>query len=146
DFDAAKSILHELRARAEKAEFNLVDNNYAVLSLKAAYLRRCQQTLKPRTVDTYVGQLENILGALPAASVSQLTTPTLMTYRQDRLAQGRSPRTVNAEVQALGGMLNWGVEHHLIGSNPIRSLKPLPHDHPKQGRPLTPDEVDRLLH
>jgi hypothetical protein len=42
-------------------------------------------------------------------------------------------------------MLNWGVKHHLIGFNPILSLKPLPHDHPKEGRPLTPDEVDRLL-
>ncbi len=145
DFEAAKSILHDIKARAEKAEFNLLDNNYALASLKSAYLQHCRQALKPRTVDTYLGQLGNILSALPVGSICQVTVPAVMTYRQDRLAKGRSPRTVNAEVQALGGMLNWGVEHHLIGSNPIGSLKPLPHDHPKEGRPLAPEEIDRLL-
>src|SRR6266568_3197805 len=65
DFEAAKSILHELRARAEKAEFSLLDNNYTLASLKSTYLRHCSQALKPRTVDTYLGQLGNILGALP---------------------------------------------------------------------------------
>jgi integrase len=155
DFDAARSILLDLKARADKAKFNLLDNNHALASLKTAYLQHCRQALKPRTVDTYVKQLDNILGAekravakidpLPCATVSQLTTSAILTYRKDRLSQGRSPRTINAEVQALGGMLNWAVDHRLISSNPIRSVKPLPHDHPKEGRPLSPEEVARLL-
>jgi integrase len=32
-----------------------------------------------------------------------------------------------------------------IGRNQLVSLKALPHDHPKEGRVLTDDEVKRLL-
>jgi integrase len=67
-------------------------------------------------------------------------------YRQARLEKGTSPRTVNKEVGALSTMLNWGVDPaKLIGSNPIGGIPPLPHDHPKDGRTLSDDEVRRLL-
>ena len=42
-------------------------------------------------------------------------------------------------------MLNWGVEHKRIGSNPLANFEPLPDDSPKEGRALSPDEVSRLL-
>jgi integrase len=42
-------------------------------------------------------------------------------------------------------MLNWGAEQKYLGSNPIAGIKPLRHDHPKEGRPLTDEEVSRLL-
>ena len=45
DFKPAKSILHELRARAEKADWNLVDNDYPIEELKVALLKRCEQEL-----------------------------------------------------------------------------------------------------
>jgi integrase len=42
--------------------------------------------------------------------------------------------------------LSWGVHPaKLIGSNPLAGLKALPHDRPKEGRPLTDSEVPRLL-
>jgi integrase len=67
-------------------------------------------------------------------------------YRKQRLAKGKSPRTVNGEVGALSTMLNWGVNPaRLIGSNVLAGLEPLPHDHPKEGRPLTDAEVPKLL-
>src|SRR5262249_55303175 len=59
--------------------------------------------------------------------------------------EGLSPRTVNIDVRTLGTMLRWGVKHKLIGSNPLEGLAPLPHDHPKEGRALSNDEVRRLL-
>jgi integrase len=42
-------------------------------------------------------------------------------------------------------MLRWGVRQKKIGSNPLAELEPLPHDNPKEGRPLTNDKVKRLL-
>src|SRR5579871_2359408 len=50
DFDAAKSILHDLKARAEKAEFGLLDNNYPLAELQQKYLTHCRQSLDPNTV------------------------------------------------------------------------------------------------
>src|SRR5262249_17243586 len=70
----------------------------------------------------------------------------VLTYREKRLAEGRSPRTINAEVGALHTMLNWAVDPaRLIGSNPVAGIKALPHLRPKEGRPLADDEVPKLL-
>src|SRR5262249_31868024 len=78
--------------------------------------------------------------------VSQLSVSAVLAYRRKRLDAGRSPRTINAEVGALNTMLNWGVDPaRLIGENPLRGIKPLPHPRPKEGRPLTDDEVRKLL-
>jgi integrase len=78
--------------------------------------------------------------------VGQLSAAVVVSYREGRLAQGLSPRTLNGEVGALGSMLNWGVDPgKLIGSNPIAGLKPLPHLNPKEGRPLTDEEARKLL-
>jgi integrase len=49
------------------------------------------------------------------------------------------------DTTVLGSMLRWAVEDGKIGFNPLSSLKVLPHDHPKEGRALTDDEVRRLL-
>jgi integrase len=90
--------------------------------------------------------LDAVLPALGVAKVSQVSVAAVLAYREKRLAQGRSPRTVNGEVGALSAMLNWGVDPgRLIGSNPFDGLKPLPHTRPKEGRPLADDEVPRLL-
>ncbi len=146
DFEAAKSILHDLKARAEKAEFGLLDNNYPLAELQQKYLTHCRQSLDPNTVKCYEGWLKNIVPALGVIKVSQLTTDVVLAHRERRLAQGRSPRTVNAEVGALSTMLSWGVKPaKLIGSNPLADITPLPHNRPKDGRPLTDDEVPRLL-
>jgi integrase len=146
DFEAAKSILAELRARAERAEYGLLDNNYPVVDLKAQYLAHCRQSLEASTVKCYEDWLDTVLPALGVAKVSQVTVPAVIAYRDSRLAKGRSPRTVNGEVGALSTMLNWGVEPaRLIGSNPIAGLKSVPHARPKEGRPLTDTEVPKLL-
>lgn len=147
DFETAKSILHELRARAERADFDLLDNDYPLADLQRQYLAHCRQSLESSTADCYQRWLGRIVTALGIVKVSQLTVAVVLAYREQRLQQGRSPRTVNAEVGALSTMLNWGAKEgvRLIGSNPIAGVEPLPHKHPKEGRPLSDDEVPRLL-
>ena len=43
----ARQLLIELRARAERGDFGLLDNDYPVKSLRDQYVKHCQQTLKP---------------------------------------------------------------------------------------------------
>jgi integrase len=146
DFDAACDILIELRSRAQKADFGLLDNDYPLAKLKDQYLRHCEQSVRPKTVRRRRRMLDKMLGRLGADRASQLTVDAVLLYRQGRLAEGVVPSTVNLEVTTFGGMLRWACgAPKLIGSNPLDGVKPLPHDRPKEGRPLTDDEVRRLL-
>ncbi|HEX5273022.1 MAG TPA: tyrosine-type recombinase/integrase [Gemmataceae bacterium] len=146
DLDAAKQILVELRSRANKADFDLLDNDYPLDKLREQYLRHCQQCLGELSEVRYRQALDVILPRLPAKNVRQLSAGMVLTFRQERLAEGVCPGSVNYEVAALVRMLRWGVNPaKVIGSNPLAGLKALPHLRPKDGRALEPDEVRRLL-
>jgi hypothetical protein len=139
DYQAACRILNLLRARADEAEFGRVNNELPVAELKDAYLRYLAQA-RPRSCRRYEHSLDVALDSLGATQVSHIDTEGILKFRQERLAESASPRTVNHDVTILGAMLNWGVRNRMIGHNPIKGLAPLRHDNPKDGRPLTPDE------
>src|SRR5262245_56472849 len=82
DFGAAKSILIELRARAERAGFNLLDNNYTIDQLKRQYLAHCRQALEPSTVRCYEDWLDTIIPAVGVVKVSQLSVSAVLAYRR----------------------------------------------------------------
>jgi integrase len=146
DLDAAKQILVELRSRAQKADFDLLDNDYPLDKLREQYLRHCEQTLGELSEVRYRQAIDVILPRLPAKNVRQLSAGLVLTYRQERLAEGVCPGSVNYEVAALHRMLRWGVNPaKLIGSSPLAGVKPLPHLRPKDGRALEPAEVKALL-
>src|SRR5262249_14109958 len=133
--------------RADKADFNLLDNDYPLSQLQEEFLRHCRQVLKPGTQERYAYCLRNILPHLAATRVSQVHPDAVRGYREQRLAEGASPRTVNMEVTVLGTMMRWAAspKEKKIGTNPLAQFDPLPHDHPKEGRALSDDEVRRLL-
>jgi integrase len=144
--DVALTLLHELQARADRADFGLLDNDCALADLQKQYLRHCRQGLKPRSAERYELALDTIMPRLAATRAKQLRINDILAYREERLAEGISPCTVNKEVGALATMLRWGVKPaRLLGSNPIEGISPLPHDNPKEGRALSPEEVQRLL-
>jgi integrase len=147
DLGAAKSILIELRSRAEKGEWGLLDNDYPLADLRAAYLARCGQELAPSTVRAYGDDTARLLAYLgDPRLVSHLTVAGVLDYRRHRLAQGKSPRTVNRDTNHLTWMLSWGVNvARVIASNPLAGLSPLPDLRPKEGRALEDGEVRRLL-
>ena len=142
----AKQLLIELRARAERGDFGLLDNDVAVQVLRDQFLKHCRQTLKPRSLLRYTLALDTIVPHLPPR-VSQLSIPAVMTFRESRSATGTSPGTVNYEVLVLKIMLSWAASDgvRMIGSNPLKGLKRLPHDHPRDGRALDDAEVNALL-
>jgi len=146
DFRVACELLTELRARANRGDFGLMDNNVPPdqLRRRRQYLRHCRQVNKAGTVRRYEYSFAAILPHVPKRA-SLLTADVLLDYRERRLAEGLSPRTINIDVDTLSRMLHWAVKRQKIGSNPIAGIGPLPHDHPKEGRALEPGEVDRLL-
>jgi integrase len=147
NLDAATQILNDLKAKADKGDFGLLDNDYPLPQLKEEYLRHCKQILKPATQGRYANCLDNILPRLPATRVCQIHSDAMRAYREERLAEGASPRTLNMEVIVLGSMIRWAAspQEKKIGSNPLADFEPLPHDYPKEGRALTDPEVSRLL-
>src|SRR5262245_32077711 len=82
DFDAAKPLRSALGARAEKGDFGLLDNDYPVAALKDAYLKRCRQSMRPRSYARYEEALDNILGWLGVQKVRQLNVARVMAYRE----------------------------------------------------------------
>lgn len=146
DFAAAREMLNDLRARADRADFGLMDNDCSLAELRAPYEKHCRLTLRPRTVTRYRQNLNAILGKLPVRKASQLSDSVINTYREERL-KSVSPRTVNMEVNALATMLIWAVEARHIGSNPLERIKPLPTKgrERKQRRPLSVTEVQAIL-
>jgi integrase/recombinase XerD len=145
DFDAAKTILNQLKARCDKAEYDLLDNDYPIGELRDSYLKRCEQELRPGTVARYSRGLDAVTIWLGIHKVRQIDTGRVLAYREHRLLSGTSPRTINHDLTVFGAMLRWGVKQKLIGSNPLGEIELLRHDHPKEGRALTPDEIQLLL-
>jgi integrase len=145
DLGAAKQILIELRSRAQKGDFGLLDNDYPLVDLKEQYLRHAEQALNELSVVRYKHSLDTIIPALAVARVNQVSIGLVLTYRAERTAAGRAPSTVNAEVRSLHRMLRWGVKHKIIASSPLDGVPALPNLRPKDGRALTPGEVASLL-
>jgi len=144
DRQFAEEKLLQRKARLARGEDpDLLNNDLLLDELKADYLRYLRQVAKPRTIERYEFNLAAILPHMPRR-ISKLTTQTILDYRQRRLAEV-CPRTVNSDVDTLSRMLNWAVAHQQIKRNPIKGIKPLRHDRPKQRRALDDGEVHRLL-
>jgi len=153
DFEAACVLLNELKCRADKADFGLVDNDCPWDELKAAFLDWAEQNVK--RPGEYKADLERFETYLKIRSVRQVTLAHVLAYRSWRLAhtawgdrsevslrRSVSARTVNKEVATIKNMLNRGVELKLIGHNSLQALRPLKHTKlRKDRRSLSVEEV-----
>ena len=146
DYRAACEMLNDLRARADRADFGLVDNDYPWKELKREFLTWAKQATRTDTVTDYATSLQLFEEYCPVKSVRQVTHQHVTCFRQWQLERGTAPSTINKNVQAILNMLNKAAEWQRIGSNSIVGLKRLPHDEPvKDRRPLTVDEVEDLF-
>jgi integrase len=161
-FEVAKEALNDLRARADRADFGLVDNDYKWDALKKEFMRWAQQAIeRPHQYNRHLEQFEKYL---KVNSIRQIDHAYVVGFRDWRLQQPIYPsgikaenrakvtpkfataRTVNMEVNTLRAMLNRGVQWKKIGSNPIAGIAPLADENPrKQRRSLTLEETSRLF-
>ncbi len=148
DFDAACKILNDLRAKADKADFGMVDNNVSLADLRDKFDRHCRLTLRPQTQQRYRRALDLILRRLSVTRVAQLSESVINEFREQRLLEVAT-RTVNIDVTTLQIMLNWAAStrNAFIASNPIAGVKPLPMagNERKRRRPLSIEEVESLF-
>lgn len=148
DFDAACRILNSLRAKADQADFGMVDNNVSLKALREKFDRHCRLTLRASTRKRYGESLDRLFRSLPVTRVAQLTESLINEFREGRLLEV-STRTVNIDVGALQIMLNWAASqgNALIASNPIAHVRRLPTagKERKRRRSLTVEEIEELF-
>jgi integrase len=79
--------------------------------------------------------------------VSMVTPRHIDQFREWRLAQGVTPRTINRQVGTVSSMLTKGVDRfQVIATNPLASVKRLPEGDPsKARRALSEDEVEAIF-
>lgn len=144
DFRAACEMLNDLRARADKADFGLLDNDYPWAELQAEFLQWARQSV--RHPQAYESDLEKFEEYCRVNLVREITPQLIVAFRAWRLAQGVTARTINRQVGTINNLLNKGVIWRRIHNNPITGLKPLCHDNPvKQRRSLTVEEVRAIF-
>ncbi len=85
DFDAACELLRDMRARADKADFNLIDNDYQWSELKAEFLRWVKQT--KRRPHEYEADLNRFEAYCTVRSIRQIDHQFVFGFRTWRLGQ-----------------------------------------------------------
>lgn len=145
DLTAAKEMLNELRSRADKSDFDLLDNRYPWADLRKAFMAWAKQHVSDwQQYDHSLRQLEKFT---PIVNVSQVSAGLIDRFRTWRLDQGVTPRTVNREVGTISNMLSKGAARFkVIASNPLAEVRPLPYSKPtKVRRALTAEEVQAVF-
>jgi len=147
DFRAACQLLNELRARADRGDFGLTDNDYPWFDLRNEFLRWAKQAVRSGTYAEYERDLDKFEAFSPIHSVRQIEPELVLRFRSWRLDTGKvTPRTINRQVGTINNVLNKGVEWGRIAANPIKGLAPLAHEtKAKDRRSLTVEEVDALF-
>jgi integrase len=102
-------------------------------------------TLTPATRAKYAWALEKHLAALLDEPLIALDPATIAAHQQ-QLLKTCTPNTVREVMAKLSGILQIAVEHGLIGINPARAVRNVPADPRDEINPLTPEELERLLH
>jgi integrase len=144
DYRVAETMFHQLKARADLQTVGMTDNKVSLATLRDAYLRDMRGKRRPSYIDRVEACLSKIITSTGAANVADLSIVSITCFEEQRQREGVCGRTINMEVGALKTMLRWGVQHRLIGSNPIEGVRPKNHT-PREGRAFTADEIERLL-
>ena len=148
DKSAAELALAERMKRALLVAEGILPeapNTTKVSDLRAQYEAWQKLYCREDTQDSTKRFLTQVFKAVPAETVAGITEQAVLDYMDNRVTAKRAPKTINNRIGALKMTLNWGVEHHLIASNPIANIRPLPDDGTRPRRALTPEETVKLL-
>ena len=116
----------------------------SLFALTARFLSWSETNLSKATQDVYRRQLKAFVerhGHRPAAQI----TPSDVEERKAAIRRaGNKARTINFFVQSIKRLYNWAVEQGLLADNPIRAVKKVPRDPPRD-KSLDDDVVERFL-
>lgn len=109
------------------------------------WLRDMQATVRDRTAANYASQVEgHLIPALGGHRLVDLRPEHVRRYRDEKLADGYSPRTVTHHLKALRAALGHGMREGLIERN-VATLVPGPHIPKADVRPLNLAQALNLL-
>lgn len=145
NLEAAKDMLNELRSRADRGELELLDNRYAWDELRKDFLAWAKQNI--RRWREYESDLTKFEEFSHVRCVSLVTPRMIDQFREWRLAQGVTPRTINRQVGTVANMLGKGVRRFkVLASNALADVKRLPEGDPtKVRRALTTEEMEAVF-
>lgn len=145
NFEAARDMLNELRSRADRGELELLDNRYPWAELKRDFIAWAKQNV--RRWWEYEADLEKFEEFSHVQCVSLVTPRLIDQFREWRLAQDVTPRTINRQVGTIVNMLGKGVDRFkVIAKNTLAEVKRLPEGDPtKARRALTVAEVQAVF-
>ncbi|MGH7144745.1 MAG: tyrosine-type recombinase/integrase, partial [Planctomycetota bacterium] len=90
-------------------------------------------------------QIELLIKAAKAHYLADLSPVALDKFKAVTLDAGVAPRTVNTYLASVKAMLNWAVKRRMIPYNPLTCVAKLPETAVSPRRPLTLEEIPRLL-
>ena len=140
----AKRLQDMRRGEAAEGRLRLPRSNPPFLQ---PYSDEFLETIKePKTKARYHSSIRNLIAYLGKIRLSQITSEGIEGFKQERLAAGISPATINRDLAVLRRMLKLAKLQRLIAYNPVDEIEFL--EERKQRRQphiLTSDEEPRLL-
>lgn len=115
----AKQLLAKVTANLVPRELGIFDSNLTVAHLVVKYLEVLKATRTEATWEWAQTCLKNFFTRHPMKRVSQVTPELIGGCISWRRKTGVSPRTINVELTALKGCLNWGVKNGLVRRGPF---------------------------
>jgi integrase len=113
--------------------------------LRAWLADHVTSTVRARTADNYRSQVErHIIPALGGHKLVDVRPADILAYRNDRLVEGLSPRTVSHHLKAIRAALTYAMREGYVDRN-VASLVPGPHIPTTDVRPLTLAQAFTLL-
>jgi len=119
-----------------------------IADLVAQYLADLRTRGKPRTIANTEAILARMVERMALVRVRDITKGRVSGWRQARIADGVSHKTVNTELGCLRAALNLALRLDQIAHDPLAGLRALPTTaahRRRQARALTESEIGRLL-
>lgn len=110
------------------------------------WLAAKQRSMKPKGREDYLWRAGHVLRYVGRDQVREINAARVDHLRDELLADGLAPRSVNMVLQLLAQVLDDAVDYELLDANPARGKRRRVKEPAKRGRSfLEPDHLDRLL-
>jgi|ERR1043165_5652544 integrase len=117
----------------------------SVEELMKPYLVALQRRTSEYHSTKTAGHIRKILTATKAAIIRDLTPDKVESYLADLQERGLAPNTINQPLIAIKAFLNWAVTTRRLPYNHLACVKRVHGPPTRRRRPLTEEEIGRLL-
>ena len=119
----------------------------SLMGLVEAWWREASAGLSRSTYESYRNTARKLKGFLKHDDAARISTEDIIRFKDWRIAEGVSPRTVKAsDIVGLKVVFGWGVANRKLAANPAEGVKVAGSKRPRmRDRGFTADEARALL-